>query len=213
MNFVRRRREKFVTLLHMKDRLRLSFGSGWCIAVSACLLLGVVVSGCATPIFPEEVRQKVDTSLSFNDLTKNPDFYKDRTVELGGQILRSLSEEGEVSMLVRALPIRTEPVYGPFDSGRSPGLFVIRFVGKIGAQDVQDGNMIVVIGPIMGAVSTGTLTDVPIRRLTVQAECFHVWRTQGDQIDEFPWLAHTRYWPLIEQTYCADRENLILPVS
>src|SRR5262249_21200456 len=64
MNFVRRRAEKFVTLLHMKDRLRLSFGSGWCIAVSACLFLGVVVSGCVTPIFPEEVRQKVDTSLS-----------------------------------------------------------------------------------------------------------------------------------------------------
>ena len=198
----------------MKDRLRLSVGSGWCIAVSACLFLGVVVSACATPIFPEEVRGKVDTTLSFNDLTKNPDFYKDRTVELGGQILRSLSEEGEVSMLVRALPIRTEPVYGPFDSGgRSPGMFVVRFIGKIGAQDVQDGNMIVVIGPVMGAVSTGTLTDVPIRRLTVQAECFHVWRTQGDQIDEFPWVGHTRYWPLIEQTYCADRQNLILPVS
>ena len=25
-------------------------------------------------------------------------------------------------MLVRALPIRTEPVYGPYDAGRSPGL-------------------------------------------------------------------------------------------
>lgn len=185
----------------------------WCIAVSTCLFLGVVVSACSTPIFPAEVRRKVDTTLSFNDLTKNPDFYKERTVELGGRIVRSQSEEGEVSMLVRALPIRTEPVYGPFDSGRSPGLFVIRFVGKIGAQDVQDGNMIVVIGPVMGAVSTGTLTDLATRRLTVKAECFHVWRTQGDQIDEFPWLGHTRYWPLIEQTYCADRKNLILPVS
>src|SRR5215510_14859977 len=114
-----------------------------CLAASACLLLGVVAA-CATPMFPEEVRQKVDTTLSFNDLTKNPDFYKDRTVELGRRILRSLSEEGEVSMLVRALPIRTEPVYGPFDFGRSPGLFVIRFVGTIGAQDVQDSN----IGPL-----------------------------------------------------------------
>lgn len=185
-----------------------------CIAPSAYVLLGVVVAACATPMFPEEVRQKVDTTLSFNDLTKNPDFYKDRTVELGGQILRSLSEEGEVSLLVRALPIRTEPVYGPFDSGgRSPGMFVVRFVGKIGAQDVQDGNMIIAIGPVMGATSTGILTDVPVRRLTVQAECFHIWRTQGDQIDEFPWVGHTRYWPLIEQTYCAGRKNLILPVS
>src|SRR5262245_49557439 len=108
----------------MKDRFRLSIGSGWCI--STCLFLGVVVTACATPMFPEEVRQKVDTTLGFNDLTKNPDFYKDRTVELGGQILRSLSEEGEAYILVRVLPIRTEPVYGPFDSGgRSPGMFVV----------------------------------------------------------------------------------------
>jgi len=100
----------------MEGRLRLSVDSGWCIAVRASLFLGVVVSACAAPIFPEEVRQKVDAALSFNDLTKNPDFYKDRTVALGGRILRSLSEEGEVSMLVRALPIRTEPVYGPLTS-------------------------------------------------------------------------------------------------
>ena len=99
-------------------------------------------------------------------------------------------------MSVRALSIRTEPVYGPFDFGRSPGLFVIRFVGKIGAQDVQDGNMIVVIGPVMGAVSTGTLTDVPTRQLTVKAECFHVWRTQGDQIDDFPWVGILGIGPL-----------------
>jgi starvation-inducible outer membrane lipoprotein len=173
----------------------------------------LLVSACATPIFPDEVRDKVDTTLSFNELAKNPNYYKDRTVELGGQILRSLSQEGEVVLLVRALPIRTEPVYGPFDPGRSPGMFVVRFVGEIGAQDRQDGNMIVVMGPVMGALSTSGLTDVPVRRLTVNAECFHIWRTQGDQIDEFPWLAHTRYWPLIEQTYCVNKTNLILPVS
>jgi starvation-inducible outer membrane lipoprotein len=197
------------------DRLSPMFGSRSNVSVSACLFLGLLVSACATPIFPDEVRRKADTTLSFNDLVKNPNYYKDRTVELGGQILRSLSDGdgNEVTMLVRALPIRTEPVYGPYDSGRSPGLFVIRFVGKIGAQDMQVGNMIVAIGPVMGALSTSSLTDVPVRRLTVNAECFHVWRTQGDQIDEFPWLAHTRYWPLIEQTYCTDRPNLILPVS
>ena len=70
--------------------------------------------------------------------------------------------------------------------------------------------MIIVIGPVMGALSTSSLTDVAVRRLTVSAECFHAWRTQGDQIDEFPWLAHTRYCPLIEATYCADRPNLPL---
>ena len=181
-------------------------------SVCSCLLT-LLMPACAKPIFPEAIREKVDHSLSFQVLVQNPNSYKDRTVELGGQILRSLSDDDEVTMLVRALPIRTEPVYGPYDSGRSPGMFVIRFAGKTGGQDVQVGNMIIAIGPVMGALSTSSLTDVPVRRLTVNAECFHVWRTQGDHIDEFPWLAHTRYWPLIEQTYCTDTPNLILPVS
>jgi len=183
------------------------------VSISSCLIFAWLTSACATPIFPDAVREKVDRGLSFALLVQNPNSYRDKTVELGGQILRSHSEREVVSMLVRALPIRTEPVYGPYDSGRSEGMFVIRFVGKTGAQDIQPGNMIVVIGPVMGELSTSSLTDVPLRRLTVSAECFHVWRTQGDQIDEFPWLAHTRYWPLIEQTYCTGAPNLILPVS
>ena len=183
------------------------------LSVSSFLILASFISGCSTPIFPDQVRDKVDRTLSFNALVQNPNAYRERTVELGGQILRSLPEEDGTTMLVRALPIRTEPVYGPYDSGRSLGMFVIRFAGKTGPQDIQAGNMIVVIGPVMGALSTSNLTDVPVRRLTISAECFHVWRTQGDQLDEFPWLAHTWYWPLIEATYCTDRPNLILPVS
>ena len=113
---------------------------------------------------------------------------------------------------MRELPIRTTPVYGPFDTGRLHGMFVIRYVGEIAAQDVQHGNMVVVIGSVIGAVST-SLTGTPARRLTVNADCFHIWRTQGDQIEDFPYLAHTRYWPLIQQTYCVNPTNVLLPVS
>ena len=91
-------------------------------------------------------------------------------------------------------------------------MFVIRYVGEIAEQDVQHGNMVVVIGTVIGAVNT-SLTGTPARRLTVNAECFHTWRTQGDQIEDFPYLAHTRYWPLIQQTYCVDQTNVLLPVS
>jgi starvation-inducible outer membrane lipoprotein len=150
--------------------------------------------------------------VTFENLAANPNHYKNRTVELGGQIVGSIAEQDEVHMLVRALPIRTAPVYGPVDTGRLNGMFVIRYVGEIATQDVQNGNMVVVIGAVMGAVAT-SLTGTPVRRLTVTAECFHIWRTQGDQIDDFPYLAHTRYWPLIQQTYCVNRPNILLPVS
>jgi starvation-inducible outer membrane lipoprotein len=179
----------------------------------SCLVVGLLLPACApAPIFPPEVRHKVDTTVTFENLTANPDHYKERTVELGGQIVGSIAEQDEVHMLVRALPIRTTPVYGPVDTGRLKGMFVIRYAGKISAQDIQDGNMVVVIGAVIGAVAT-SLTGSPVRRLTVTAECFHIWRTQGNPIEDFPWTMNARWWPLIQQTYCVNGHNILLPVS
>lgn len=179
----------------------------------ACLILGSLLLACApAPIFPPDVLSTVDRTVTFENLSANPDRYQDRTVELGGQIIGSITEQDEVQMLVRELPIRTSPVYGPVDTGRLNGMFVIRFTGKIATQDVQDGNMVVVIGAVMGAVAT-SLTGTPVRRLTVTAECFHIWRTQGNPIDDFPWTMNARWWPLIQQTYCVNRPNILLPVS
>jgi starvation-inducible outer membrane lipoprotein len=179
----------------------------------ACLLVGSLLPACApAPIFPPDVRDKPDRTVTFESLVANPDHYQNRTVELGGQIVGSSTDQDEVQMLVRELPIRTTPVYGPVDTGRLNGMFVIRYTGKIGAQDLQDGNMVVVIGAVMGAVAT-RLTGTPVRRLTVNAECFHIWRTQGNPIDDFPWTMNARWWPLIQQTYCVNRPNILLPVS
>jgi len=179
----------------------------------ACLLVVSLFLACApTPIFPPEVLDKVDRTVTFENLTANPDLYKDRIVELGGQIVGSIAEQDEVHMLVRELPIRTTPVYGPVDTGRLSGMFVIHYTGKIGAQDLQDGNMVVVIGAVMGAVAT-SLTGTPVRRLTVIAECFHIWRTQGNPIEDFPWTTSGRYVPLIQQIYCVNRPNILLPVT
>ena len=103
----------------------------------AYLVVGSLLPACApAPIFPQEIRNKVDSTVTFEDLIKNPDHYKDRNVELGGQIVGSIVEQDEAQMLVRALPIRPGPVYGPVDTGRVSGMFVIRYTGKIGAQDV-----------------------------------------------------------------------------
>ena len=182
-------------------------------ALACCLVIALLTPACApVPIFPPDVRDKRDRTVTFESLVANPDHYQDRTVELGGQIVGSTSDQDEVQMLVRELPIRTTPVYGPVDTGRLNGMFVIRFTGKIGAQDLQDGNMVVVIGAVMGAVAT-SLTGTPVHRLTVTAECFHIWRTQGNPIDDFPWTMNARWWPMIQQTYCVNTPNIILPVS
>ena len=82
-----------------------------------CLIIALLLSGCANaPIFPLEVVNKVDRTVTFENVAANPDHYQRRVVELGGQIVGSLTEEEQVYLLVRELPIRTTPLYGPFDT-------------------------------------------------------------------------------------------------
>jgi starvation-inducible outer membrane lipoprotein len=155
----------------------------------------------------------VDRTIRFEQVLDHPAEYKGRVVEFGGQILDSRVEGEEVQMLVRELPVQTKPVYGPVDRGGTPGMFIIRYTGKVGEQDLQRGNMVIVIGAMMGAVVTN-LTGVPVSRPTVSAECFHIWRTQGEPIEDYPYPKNsTRFVPLIQQTYCVNRPNIILPVS
>ena len=208
-------KERGITPVHDKGTgivlhpVRHSHQDRW---VLSCLVLVLLLPACApNPIFPPDVSEKVDRTVTFESLARNPDHYKDRVIELGGQIVGSIGEQDETHMLVRVLPIRIKP-YGPVETGRLMGMFVVHFAGIIGVQDVQDGNMVVVIGAVLGAVTT-TLTGAPVRRPTVSAECLHIWRTQGNQIEDFPWPPNARYWPLIQQTYCVNKPNLILPVT
>ena len=92
-------------------------------------------------------------------------------------------------------------------------MFVVLYAGKMTDQDLQHGNMVVVGGTVIGAVPD-TVTGSPVMRPTVRAQCLHVWRTGGAAIDDFPWSPFLQgYSPLVEQTYCADRRNVLLYTS
>ena len=177
------------------------------------VMIGLLVAACAdTPMFPRDVLEKVDQAVTFEKVIANPAAYTGRTIQFGGQIVESRVDQDKVQMLVRELPIRTHPVYGPVDAGTFRGMFVVQYVGQVGLQDVQYGNMLVVVGTVAGAVPT-TLTGAPVRRPMVEGECLRIWRTQGDQIDDFPWLPSVRYWPLIQHTFCTTEHAVVLPVS
>lgn len=179
----------------------------------AIILICVFLSSCADPpIFPPEILANVDRNVTFKMVNANPSSYKGSTVEFGGQILGSRVDGPTIRMLVRELPIRTEPVYGPSNTGKSQGLFVVAYQGEMTGQDLQEGNMLVVVGTLVGAVRE-TITELEVRRPTIQAECVHIWRTQGHQIDDFPWLPTARYWPLVQQTFCVNTPATLLELS
>ena len=171
----------------------------------------LLILACAPAvIFPPEVLEKVDRTVSFKQVVDHPAEYQGRVVEFGGQILGSLVEGEEVQLLVRELPIQTKPVYGPVDRSGPRGMFVIRYTGEVSAQDIMLGNMVIVIGPMMGAIVTD-LSGVPVSRPTVSAECVHYWRSQWEPIEDYPWTKNAvGYVLLVQQTYCIGRPITIL---
>jgi starvation-inducible outer membrane lipoprotein len=171
---------------------------------------GLLIACAPTVVFPREVLETVDRTVTFQQVLNNPAKYKGRVVEFGGQIVGSIVEREEVQMLVRELPIVKKPVYGPADRGEKRGMFLIRYRGTVAEQDLQHGNMVIVIGAVMGAL-VSNVAGVPIIRPTVTAECFHIWRTQGRPIDDFPYGQN--FTPLVQQTYCRNRENIILTTT
>jgi len=76
--------------------------------VIALLVLHV---GC-TPqaIFPPDMQEKIDRTISVDVLKRDPNAYRGVKIELGGQIGGSTVSQNEVRILARHLPIRTYPV-------------------------------------------------------------------------------------------------------
>src|SRR5215831_3957114 len=175
---------------------------------------GLLNFACApAAIFPPEVSERVDRTVTFEQVVDHPAEYKGRIVQLGGQILRSKVEGEEVQMLVRELPIQMKPVYGPVDRGGERGMFIIRYTGKVADQDLQRGNMLIVIGTMMGT-AVSDLTGPYVSRSTVSAECVHYWRSQGEPIEDYPYPKNAQgFVPLVQQTYCIGRANTILTTT
>ena len=129
-----------------------------------------LLPGCASPpVFPEDVLKKVDRTVTFAAVQSNPNAYKGSTIELGGVIVESRPDGDEIRILVRELPIRTEPVYGPVDTGKLRGMYVVAYRGEMTGQDVQNGNMLVVVGTVLGAVQDRN-AESEVKRPTIQAE-------------------------------------------
>src|SRR5262245_44595930 len=123
--------------LHCGSRLKSAKGrSGWLRGLLVMGGGGLLLFACTPPIFPPEVLGKVDRTVQFKEVVDHPTDYKGRVVELGGQILRSKVEGEEVQLLVRELPIQTNP-YGPVDQSGPRGMFIIRYTGEVSAQDIM----------------------------------------------------------------------------
>jgi outer membrane lipoprotein len=112
--------------------------------VMAAVLL---LAGCAH-VISKGVLQEVDTSVSFAQLSKDPEAYQGKTVLVGGDVIetQNLSDKTQVVVLQRPLGSRGEPGAGDVSEGR----FIIQAPGFLDPAIYSPGRRLTVAGTVVG---------------------------------------------------------------
>jgi outer membrane lipoprotein len=113
-----------------------------------CIMMAVfLLAGCAH-VISKEVLQEVDTSVSFTQLSKDPEAYQGKTVLFGGDVIetQNLSDKTLVFVLQRPLGSRGEPSGGDVSEGR----FIITTPGFLDPAIYGPGRKITVAGTVVG---------------------------------------------------------------
>jgi outer membrane lipoprotein len=111
-----------------------------------CFLL---ISGCASIISPE-LRAKVDSSVTFGEVLRNPDAYKGKIVLWGGEILQVLPQDETTyfEILERPLGWREKPEV----SFASRGKFLVRTRELLDFSIFKTREKVTVAGEIEGSI-------------------------------------------------------------
>lgn len=170
---------------------------------TATLLCSLFISACAlTPVFPPEAMEGVDKNFDFTAWRMVPNGKTGRKIQLGGRIIQGEAKEGGVVLVVDQLPIVEHPAYGPKDTGKRSGEFVVLYQGKVDSNSLQPGNRVIVVGATQNA-KVVAVDDVQRSLPSIVARCIHIWNTGGREIADFPSYGGG-YAPLEENTFCTS---------
>ena len=169
--------------------------------VSIAMFGSLILSGC-TPyrVFPPEVIEGADQNFDFTAWRLTPNAKTDRKIQLGGRVIQANTKDGTISIVAAQLPIVDHPAYGPKDTGKRSGEFIIAYQGKIEPNFLQTGNRLMVVG-VTQTTKVVILDDIPRSFPTMTAQCLHIWNTGGREIADFPSYG-AGYETLEEQTFC-----------
>jgi outer membrane lipoprotein len=99
-------------------------------------------------VISREVLKEVDQSIRFEELLKNPQAYRGRTVLLGGSIIetQNLPEKTLIVVLQRSLGFRKEPAA----DGGSKGRFIVSVPGFLDPAIYRPRRRVTVVGSVSG---------------------------------------------------------------
>jgi outer membrane lipoprotein len=137
-----------------------------------CALLTLLLAGACAPPFPQQMLDRVDRNLSFEELRKDPDKYKGTWVMLGGMIVaaKNTKEGSVIELLQRPLDRSARPLQTDATEGR----LLIVADEFLDAAVYQIGRELTVIGEVSGrkVLPLGEIEyDYPL----VSAKSLHLW--------------------------------------
>jgi len=141
-----------------------------------CLFVFFITAGCAPP-FSKETLDKVNRSVSFQELKKEPEKYKGASVMLGGMIVGSKNTKEGTLIEILQKPLDTEG--RPLQTDSTEGRFLIQSVAFLDPAVYHEGRLITVVAEVIGRKEL-PLDDIIYAYPLLKVQDLHLWEpSQG----------------------------------
>lgn len=112
-----------------------------------CLFALIMAAGCAPP-FPKETLDRVNRSVSFEELKKDPERFKGTLVMLGGMIVAAKNtREGSLIEILQK-PLDTDG--SPLQTDLTEGRFLVQSDLFLDSAIYHQGRMVTVVAEVIG---------------------------------------------------------------
>lgn len=137
----------------------------------SCLVTLFMAGGCAPP-FPKETLDKVNRSVSFRELKKEPEKFKGTWVMLGGVIIASKNSKEGTLIEILQRPLETDG--RPLQTDSTEGRFLVQSDTFLDSAVYHEGRLVTVVAEVIGRKEL-PLDDVMYPYPFLMMKDLHLW--------------------------------------
>jgi outer membrane lipoprotein len=130
-----------------------------------------MAGGCAPP-FPKETLDKVNRSVSFRELKKEPEKFKGTWVMLGGVIIASKNSKEGTLIEILQRPLETDG--RPLQTDSTEGRFLVQSDTFLDSAVYHEGRLVTVVAEVIGRKEL-PLDDVMYPYPFLMMKDLHLW--------------------------------------
>lgn len=140
-----------------------------------------LLTSCGPKIIPDEVEERIDREISFEEVKRDPQSYMGKRILVGGEIIetRNLKERTEIEILQK--PLGSDR--GPLFVDESKGRFLVVHPSFLDPTVFRSGRRITVVGVVEGSRSQN-VGETAMVYPVLQDEHLHLWPLDSGRRNE-----------------------------